>query len=235
MSNYAEQIKANYDRVVQRVTSAAMAGGRDVNDITIVGVTKYVSKELAADLVDAGCTNLGESRPQVLVEKASELPQTSIRWHMIGHLQRNKVGKTLQHASLIHSVDSLRLATAINRLAEQQNKVADILLEVNVSGEEAKHGIGPDQLADLLTQVKELGSLSVNGLMCMAGLGSGESETRQQFATLRQLRDGLADQASEKHSMCELSMGMSGDFELAIAEGATMIRIGSILFEGCNP
>lgn len=232
MNQTLQVLKENYQRVLQRVTLAAEAAGRDPSEITIVGVTKYVDAETARLLFEAGCRHLGESRPQVLDQKATALGDTPITWHMIGHLQRNKVARTLQHASLIHSVDSVRLAEAVNRIAGEQSRVVDVLLEVNVSGESAKHGFAFSEIRELLPSILELPSVSARGLMCMAGLASDESETRNQFAQLRQLRDEMQHQLPDNHQFTELSMGMSSDFELAIAEGATMVRVGSVLFEG---
>ena len=231
MTETADKLKANWDSVMERVAVAAEASGRAASDVRVVGVTKYVAPEIARLLFQAGCRDLGESRPQVLLEKTAALSDLDVTWHMIGHLQRNKVSKTLPHVSLIHSVDSQRLAGSVARLAIEQNITQDVLLEVNISGEEAKHGFTNSSLLEQLPELLSLNNIRFCGLMCMAGLASDETETRQQFEMLRLLRDSLQSNLSE-HPMTELSMGMSGDFELAIAEGATIVRVGSVLFEG---
>lgn len=231
MSRTAEKLNSNWLALQQRAVEAAKVAGREATDVRIVGVTKYVSPEIAEHLFLAGCHLLGESRPQALLEKVEQLAKHSVQWHMIGHLQRNKVTKILPHVSLIHSVDSVRLANTIDRLAGEQRKTQDVLLEVNVSGEEAKHGFSESSLQEQLAELLSLKHIRLCGLMCMAGLRSDETQTRRQFATLRELLDSLQRQVDE-HPMNELSMGMSGDFELAIEEGATIVRVGSVLFEG---
>ena len=186
------------------------------------------------ELAAAGCTDLGESRPQELWHKAGELASASgahaIRWHLVGHLQRNKIRRTLPLVSLIHSVDSLRLLEAID--AEWQTLTASsnkppkpvrILLEVNTSGEAAKHGLAPDEVEPLLAAATRFPRVEICGLMTMAALEGGPAVAARNFATLRQLADRLR--------LKERSMGMSGDFEAAIAEGATIVRIGSALWE----
>ena len=225
-------LRQNLQRVEQRIADAASCNARSVDDVTLVGITKYVDAATAALLAQAGCTDLGESRPQELWNKAISIDDPKIVWHLVGHLQRNKVARTLEHAAVIHSVDSLRLANAIDRMAGDKQLKPRILLEVNVSGESAKQGFDAEGLHHDIGIINDLPNVELAGLMCMAGLGLGEKETRAQFAELRRLRDELAGQLDDAISFCELSMGMSGDFEWAIAEGATIVRIGSILFEG---
>lgn len=232
MSEIAKTVRNNFLQVRQRVEQAAIDAGRDATEVQIVGVTKYVDADVVKMLFEAGCQNIGESRPQVLVGKANALKDIDITWHMVGHLQRNKVAKTLEHTSIIHSVDSVRLATAIDRIACEHNRMVEILLEVNVSGDAAKQGFEASELSISISQLAALKNVRLRGLMCMAGLTSDEAETRTQFAALRELRDQLQLKLPTGHEFTELSMGMSGDFEMAIAEGATMVRIGSILFEG---
>ena len=232
MSTTAETIRKNYLSVKERAEHAAKLAGRDPNEITIIGVTKYVDAEMAGMLCDAGCKNLGESRPQVLDEKAATLTDPEIVWHMIGHLQRNKVARTLRRSTFLHSVDSLRLAESINRIAGENQQSVEILLEVNVSGETAKHGFTAEEMPEVVDRLLPLPYVNLRGLMCMAGLTSNDDETRRQFQKLRELCDALQQRLPDDHQFTELSMGMSGDFEVAIAEGATMVRVGSILFDG---
>jgi pyridoxal phosphate enzyme (YggS family) len=233
---HRDRIAANWAEVVSEVSDAAIAVGRSVDEVKIIGVTKYVDAETTAALVEAGCKDLGENRPQVLWEKAeSGLIDESVRWHIIGHLQRNKVRRTLRHASLIHSVDSRRLFEAIATEAIGQEHKLDVMLEVNISGDDAKTGMDVDELTQLLEDFAGNGQQSavgirIVGLMAMAGWGTGADQAREQFSRVRELRDRL--KIKTQHPLTELSMGMSGDFAAAIAEGATMVRIGSRIFEG---
>ena len=232
MSNIEHRIADNVSRLRERVARAAERSGRTADDVTMVAVTKYVQLPEVRALLQAGCHDLGESRPQELWNKAAEVHGPDVRWHLVGHLQRNKIRRTLPLVSLIHSVDSRRLLEALDREAAQQQRVAEILLEVNVSAEEAKHGFAPDQLGEVLETLPQLSGVQVRGLMCMARLEEGPSAAGSDFARLRQLRDESRSRLPEGVSLDELSMGMSGDFEAAIAEGATIVRIGTALFEG---
>jgi pyridoxal phosphate enzyme (YggS family) len=244
-------IAQNLQRVRERITNAAVTAGRHGNEITLVGVTKYVGPSEAAELLAAGCHDLGESRPQELWRKAAELqragappleragasppPETLvIHWHLVGHLQRNKIRRTLPLLSLIHSVDSERLLAAINeeRATADDNKMPiSVLLEVNTSGEAAKHGLMPEQVAPLLATAERYPCVAIRGLMTMAALEGGATVAAQNFAILRELRDRLKSNIPSCVKLDELSMGMSGDFETAIREGATIVRIGSLLWE----
>ncbi len=230
----AERIASNVARLRQRIESAALAHGRAGSDITLVAVTKYVDVAIARTLVQAGCRDLGESRPQELWEKAGELADLEIRWHLIGHLQRNKVARTLPVASMIHSVDSVRLAATISRLAVESDQVQDVLLEVNISGESAKQGFAPADLPGQMDALCELSGIRLCGFMGMAAQGT-ETEVRPQFSSLRNTAEPLRSafsQHTDRHPLDQLSMGMSADFEWAIAEGATIVRVGSVLYEG---
>lgn len=229
-----EIFRQNLASVQARIAAAATAAGRSPDSVTLVAVTKYVDAEITGLLLDAGAQVLGENRPQVLNEKFEALSVRSVDWHLIGHLQTNKVKKVVGQAKLIHSVDSIRLIDAIEKHSLAQGIQTRVLLEVNVSGESAKHGIAPTELSELLKHCESLSAVKVDGLMCMAGLDGDASETRAQFALLRQLRDDHQSDDCPHISLKELSMGMSGDFEMAIAEGATLVRVGSTLFEGID-
>jgi pyridoxal phosphate enzyme (YggS family) len=228
----AMQLKKNVESIRRRIEVAAQKSGRSADQITLIGVTKYVDAAMTRAVFEAGCLDLGENRPQVLWDKAQETIDLSINWHMIGHLQRNKVKRTVACSTLIHSVDSLRLLTAINDAGANENKVVDVLIEVNVSGEEAKHGFKPDELSSVISDAGQLKNVSILGLMCMAGLNGDKDSARNEFASLRKLRDENQNPSSLNVQLKELSMGMSGDFEVAIEEGATMVRVGSLLFHG---
>ncbi|TWU31021.1 YggS family pyridoxal phosphate-dependent enzyme [Novipirellula artificiosorum] len=224
------QLSKNWNAVTDEVQQATVAAGRPAGSTKIVGVTKYVGAETTLALAEAGCYDLGESRPQLLWQKVDEVafpPQ--VQWHLIGHVQRNKLRRSLSLDPIIHSVDSGRLLIAIAEEAAAQQRTATVLVEVNISGEAAKTGLAPEQVETLLTQLPRNGVVVV-GLMAMAGWGIEASEARSQFAETRRLRDDL----QSRLGVClpELSMGMSGDFIEAIAAGATMVRIGSRLFEG---
>ncbi len=227
-----EIFRANLDAVQTRIEAAARSAGRSADDVTLVAVTKYVDAQTTALLADAGAIVLGENRPQVLDEKFKALTGRKIRWHLIGHLQTNKVKRVIQQAALIHSVDSIRLIDAIEKHSVALGLTTHVLLEVNVSEESAKHGIAPEGLPAMLEHCQRLTAVRIDGLMCMAGLGADAGETREQFSLLRQLRDAHRGSGCDHIALEELSMGMSGDFEMAIAAGATLVRVGSTLLEG---
>jgi len=233
--DFQEIIAENLARVRGRIDDAARAAGRDPNEVTLLGVTKYVEPDVAMLLFDAGLADLAESRPQQLWQKAALLADLPVRWHMIGHLQRNKVARTVPLVDMIESVDSPRLLEAIERTAADLDRRLPVLLEVNVSGDPAKHGLAPAEVEPLLRQMGNFPHVEVRGLMCMAGLEGDLDEARRDFAALRSLRDRLLGDCPEGVSLEELSMGMSGDFEVAIEEGATIVRVGSALFEGIAP
>ena len=199
--------------------------------MTLVAVTKYVEADVTRKMIAAGANVVGENRPQMLSAKATELSDANAEWHMIGSLQRNKVRLTVEHATLIHSVDRIKLLNAVAGEASAQRPVR-CLLEVNVSGEASKHGFAADELAGAIEHASTLEHVLVEGLMCMASLAGGPDDARREFASLRQLRDRHAGTGGANVNLAELSMGMSGDFEIAIEEGATIVRVGSALYEG---
>jgi len=232
MSNPALRIAQNVALVRKYIADAANRANRDPEGITLVAVTKYVGPAEVRALVEAGCTVLGESRPQQLLEKVEALPQLPVRWHMIGHLQRNKVRRTLPLVDMVESADNPRLVAAIDRIAGELSRRVPILLEVNVSGEAAKHGFQPAALEPFLEELAGYKNVEPRGLMCMAGLGDGPDSARREFAELRQLRDRLRENSPQGMQLDQLSMGMSGDYEVAVEEGATIVRVGSALFGG---
>lgn len=236
MNNPADacrQIADNWHRVVDEVSEAVAAAGRSRESIRIVGVSKYADATKTAALVAAGCSELGESRPQSLWSKAEAIGDPAVRWHMVGHLQRNKVRRTVPLVSLIHSIDSVRLAEAIDAEAGAIGGPVRGLLEVNISGDAAKHGLAADAVPAAVEAMSRLRHLRVVGLMGMAARGSDAAAARRTFESLRSLRDRFVERGiPEGVAMDELSMGMSGDFSEAIAAGATIVRIGSRLFEG---
>ena len=231
MPDQQQIIADNLARVRERIATVATAAGRLPGDVRLVAVTKYVGPHEAAALIAAGCDELGESRPQELWAKAAAPELASARWHLVGHLQRNKVKRTLPLVDLIHSVDSERLLAAIDEAAAARGRTIDVLLEINCSGEEAKHGFAPSVVEGVLFLLGNLLHVRVRGLMTMAGRTGGLDAARRDFAALRELRDTIQPQCPDGVLLNELSMGMSGDFEEAIRAGATIVRVGSALFD----
>ncbi|MDX1926501.1 MAG: YggS family pyridoxal phosphate-dependent enzyme [Pirellulaceae bacterium] len=230
----AKRIAENWHRVNAEVAEAAQRAGRSPSEILIVGVSKYVDVDLTAQLFDAGCTALGENRPQNLWGKADQFArdQRPASWHLIGHLQRNKIRRTLPHIGWLHSLDSLRLATALDVEATEAGLKLKVLLEVNVTQDTSKTGLPTSDLMQVAEQVVALPSLDLRGLMAMCSLESDAEVARREFAEVRELRDQLQTRFGPQVNLDQLSMGMSGDFREAIAEGSTMLRIGSSLFAG---
>lgn len=230
----AEQarIAENVRVVRQQIAEAAVRSGRQASDVQLVAVTKYVDPDVIRTLVACGCHVLGESRPQVLWSKADVLSDVEIAWHLIGHLQRNKLRRTLPLCQLVHSGDSRRLLVEMNKEAIRMGCPVDVLLEVNISGDAEKHGFDPQQVAAELPAIAELDHLRILGLMAMATRGSSSEEARRDFAALRDLRDQLEGDCPDNIDLSQLSMGMSNDFQVAIEEGATVVRVGSALFAG---
>jgi pyridoxal phosphate enzyme (YggS family) len=234
MSTIESRIAENLARVQMRIEAACRRAGRDTAEVRLVAVTKSARLEWIESLVALGVRDLGESRPQQLLERAAEVRQPQligepIRWHLVGHLQRNKVRKILPVAACLHSVDSLPLATRIDGLCFELGLRARVLLEVNVSGEASKDGFTPSVLADEWPSLCKVHNVEIAGLMTMAPFSENPEGARPAFRRLRELRDRLAPNSPQ---LRELSMGMSGDFEVAIEEGATFVRIGTALFDG---
>jgi pyridoxal phosphate enzyme (YggS family) len=217
--------------VEERIQAACRRAGRPRDAVTLVAVTKTVPAEVAALLPELGLFNLGENRPQELWRKAAALPAT-VHWHLIGHLQRNKVERTLPLVELIHAVDSERLLLTLEVEAARRGRSVDVLLEVNASRESAKHGFAPEAVPALLPRLRELGHVRVLGLMTMAAYEKEPEQCRLTFAEVRRLRDQLREHLPAPHRLELLSMGMTNDFEVAIEEGATLIRLGTALWEG---
>jgi pyridoxal phosphate enzyme (YggS family) len=220
----------NLRRIEERTTAACQRANRAPSEVTLVAVTKTVSPEIAGSMVELGVGDLGESRPQELWKKAAVVK--GAHWHLIGHLQRNKIEQTLPHIHLIHSIDSFRLLTAIDESADRLGRAVEALLEFNLSREPQKHGFTVDDLAAITTALRELKSIRIRGLMTMAALSDDAEHSRPVFRELRNLRDQMRDTVSQPHALDHLSMGMSQDYEVAIEEGATLIRVGSALFDG---
>jgi hypothetical protein len=234
MPEFVQLIRDNLARVRRQIADAAARSGRTVEKVKLVAVTKAAGEAAIRALVEAGCRDLGESRPQQLWDRAARLADLPIRWHMIGTLQRNKVRRTLPLVQMLQSADSPTLVEAVDRVAAELSLCVPVLLEANVSGEGSKRGFDPVSVEPYLDELARLEHVKIRGLMCMAGLEGGLERARRDFAALRELRDRLKPSCPDRVSLDELSMGMSGDFEAAIEEGATIVRIGSALFEGTD-
>ena len=222
-------IKANIQRIQERIANAAQSAGRVAEDITLVAVTKTVDAEAAKQVLEAGVFDLGENRVQSFLDKYEVLADRP-NWHLIGHLQTNKVKYLIGKVGLIHSVDSVHLAEEINKKAQSQGLCQDILFQFNISGEASKSGAAAEEAEAIFEALSTFESIRIRGLMTMAPLGADEAETRQVFAGLRTLSEKLKTGNYPNANMECLSMGMSGDFEAAIKEGANLVRIGSALF-----
>ena len=232
MPSIVEIIAENVAEIRQRIAAAASRAGTDPASVAMVAVTKYVGPEKTRAVFQAGCPILGESRPQQLWPKAEALRDIPIHWHMIGHLQRNKVRRTLPIVKMVQSVDNLRLLETIDRIAGELSLKMPVLLEVNISGEADKHGFSPRAMPPLMAKMAKFSNIEIQGLMCMAALSAGTDDARRDFSALRALRDSLAGECPENVNLKELSMGMSNDFEAAVEQGATIVRVGSALFRG---
>jgi len=220
-----DEIRANLERVRERIARAAERAGRRGEDVLLIAVSKTVEVEKIREAIAAGVPALGENRVQEARGKIAELGRP-VPWHLIGHLQTNKVKEALSLFDLIHSIDRLELARECERRANDRGRPVDVLLEVNVAGEASKGGVAPDAVAETLDEISGLGHLRMRGLMAIPPPVERAEDARQWFQALRKL--------GERHGLAELSMGMSADFEVAIEEGATMVRVGTAIF-GSRP
>jgi pyridoxal phosphate enzyme (YggS family) len=223
-----DRIRENVDRVRGRIAEAARRSGRAPDAVRLVAVTKKNPPERILPLIAHGQLDLGENFPQELWRKVEALADQPVRWHLIGHLQTNKAKRTASMVHLIHSVDSLKLL----RLIDDLETPPAVLLQANCSGEEAKHGWAPEAMLAEAEAVASCARVPIVGLMTMAGYDTTNEEARPTFALLRDLRDRMRSRTGL--DLPELSMGMSGDFEAGIEEGATLVRVGSALFEGLD-
>lgn len=225
-------IKDKLNSVQESIKKAAIKSGRDASGIILVCVVKEASLEAVNEAVENGITDIGENRVQDALTKYELLnKRAGLRWHFIGHLQKNKVKKTIKLFDLIHAVDSLHLAEEIQKHAEKIAKIQSILVEVNISGENTKYGVAPEALEGLIKAIQSMRNLMLLGLMTMAPYTANPEDSRIHFKKLRELRDGLSSYNCENIDMKHLSMGSSGDFEVAIEEGADIVRIGSAIFK----
>jgi len=222
-------ILENYSRVKDKIAASASRQGRDLSEITLVAVSKGYPWDYIQPIYAAGAKDFGENRVQEALDKRKQAPN-DIRWHMIGHLQSHKVKKIMGAFSLLHSVDSFELAQKISKTSLEMGLTTSILLQANTSGEKSKQGLNPNEWKMVFEKVMDLPGIHVEGWMTMAPYVEDEKIIRDCFVDLRKLRDDLNAQLSNDKKIRHLSMGMSHDFHWAIAEGATILRIGTAIF-----
>lgn len=222
-------IRENLVSVQEKIAESCERAGRDAKDVRLIAVSKTKPVRALAEAYEAGCRDFGENKVQELTEKYEELPK-DIRWHMIGHLQRNKVKYLVGRVYMIHSVDSMKLAEEISREAVKKNVTVPILVEVNVAGEESKFGTSVRETEMLVREIAALPGISVRGLMTIAPYVEKAEDNRQYFVNLRQLSVDIKNKNIDNVSMDVLSMGMTGDYTVAVEEGATYVRVGTGIF-----
>lgn len=223
------EIKKNIENVRSRMAEACEKSGRAAEDVRLIAVSKTKPVSALQEAYECGCRDFGENKVQELVEKYEALPK-DIRWHMIGHLQRNKVKYIVDKVYLIHSVDSLRLAQEIEKEAAKIEKTVNILIEVNVAAEESKFGVAAEEALALAEEIAKMPHIRVKGLMTIAPYVEDAEENRQYFEKLKKIYVDIIHKNIDNVFMEELSMGMTGDYEVAISEGATCIRVGTGIF-----
>lgn len=222
-------IQEHIKEVERKIEEACARGNRNREDITLIAVSKTKPLEDLIEAYEAGCRDFGENKVQEILEKAPKMPPDA-RFHMIGHLQRNKVKQVLPHVVLIHSVDSVRLAEQIQQEAEKLGKTMNVLLEVNVAKEESKFGFYLEQVMDAVETISKFSHVRIQGLMTIAPFVEEPEENREVFQKLYQLSVDIKKKNIDNVNMCVLSMGMTGDYQVAIEEGASMIRVGTGIF-----
>lgn len=226
-------IKENLKIVEENIEAACKRAGRNRDEVTLIAVSKTKPVEMLREAIEYGMVDFGENKVQEMCDKIDVIPE-KLNWHMIGHLQRNKVKYIVDKSYLIHSVDSLRLAEQINAEAQKKNVVCDILLEVNIANEESKFGLSSEEVPELLAKIKTMKNVRVKGLMTIAPFVDNPEDNREHFRNLHKLFIDMREQTSDNISMEVLSMGMTGDYEVAIEEGATMVRVGTGIFGARN-
>ena len=222
-------IKENLNRVQVNIRNACARAGRKEDEVTLIAVSKTKPVSMLEEAYALGVRDFGENKVQELVDKAGQLPE-DIRWHMIGHLQRNKVKYIIDKVYLIHSVDSLRLAEEISKEAVKHGVTANILIEVNVAGEESKFGVSPEDTPGLIEEISRLPAIQVRGLMTIAPFVEKAEDNRIIFNALLKLYVDISRKNIDNVHMDFLSMGMTGDYEVAVEEGATFVRVGTGIF-----
>ncbi|HBA69815.1 MAG TPA: YggS family pyridoxal phosphate-dependent enzyme [Lachnospiraceae bacterium] len=223
------KITGNIRHVEENIRLACQRAGRSAEDVTLIAVSKTKPLPMLMEAYRYGCRHFGENKVQELTDKYEKMPK-DIKWHMIGHLQRNKVKYIVDKVYLIHGVDSLKLAEEISKESLKKNVVSHILVEVNIAGEETKYGISKEETEELVREISVLPSIKVEGLMAIAPYVENPEKNRQYFVELQQLSVDIKRKNIDNVNMNVLSMGMTGDYEVAIEEGATYIRVGTGIF-----
>lgn len=223
-------MKQQLEQIRLRIRQAAESCNRDADSVRLVAVSKTIAADIVKEAIEAGVTILGENYVQEARDKFKALAQYPVSWHFIGHLQSNKARHAVRLFDLIHSVDSLKLAHELDKQAGKLEKIQQILVQVNISAEDTKSGISTDEAPRLIAEISRLKNLAVKGLMTMPPYFYQPQKVQPFFAALRELRDQISEQTLPNVSLDELSMGMTGDFEVAIKEGATLVRIGTAIF-----
>lgn len=222
-------IQDNIVDVEKKIMAACNRSGRKREEVTLIAVSKTKPVDMMLEAIRAGIMDFGENKVQELCDKNEQIKE-ELYWHMIGHLQRNKVKYIIDKNILIHSLDSLRLAEQIQLDAQKRNIIQDVLIEVNIASEESKYGFKPEEVEDAILAIAKLDSIRIKGLMCVAPYTEIAEENRIYFKKMRQLLVDIKEKNIDNVTMEMLSMGMSGDFEVAIEEGATLVRIGTGIF-----
>lgn len=226
---YRTRVREAVPRILERLEAAARRAGREPSSVRLVAVTKGHPVEAVRAALSCGLEDLGENRVSELEEKVAAVGREGVRWHMIGHLQRRKAPRVLDICDLLHSLDSERLAERLDRVAAREGVRVRILVQLNTSGEESKSGFSPERAVDTLGSILELESLEVCGLMTMAPLTQDEAILRATFRRVREVHEAAGDQLPAYRGT-ELSMGMTNDYEIAVEEGSTMVRLGTAIF-----
>ncbi|HOQ37999.1 MAG TPA: YggS family pyridoxal phosphate-dependent enzyme [Acetivibrio sp.] len=229
MDDKLDFIKRNLDSVMERIEKAAQRSGRNARDIKLIAVTKTVEPEKILKIIDEGILDLGENRVQELTKKY-DIIDRKCNWHLIGHLQTNKVKYIIDKVKLIHSVDRLELAQEINKRAQSHGITVDVLVQVNVSGEESKFGVALEEAREMVEKMSAFSNIRIRGFMTMAPFAENPESIRYVFSKLRDFSIDIRKENLDNNNMDILSMGMSNDFEVAIEEGSNMVRIGTALF-----
>ena len=224
-----QRLKNNYLYVEKRVEEACKRAGRKREDVTLIAVSKTKPLSMVREIHSLNVIDFGENKVQELCDKYDKMEE-KVNWHLIGHLQRNKVKYIVDKVKMIHSVDSFRLASQIDSEAKKKNVIVDILIEVNVAGEETKYGVSVEEVSPLIVEISSLQNVRVKGLMTIAPFVENPEENRVHFRKLRQLAVDIKKKNIDNVTMNELSMGMTNDFEVAIEEGATLVRVGTAIF-----
>lgn len=224
-----DYLKLNINEINEKIDAACKKAGRNRDDITLIGVTKTIDEDIINASLELGISDIGENKVQEITRKYDQIKK-GVKWHLIGHLQSNKVKYIIDKVDLIHSVDSVKLAREINKRAKQHNKVMHILIQVNIADEDSKFGISSESVHDLLEEISAFEHIKVMGLMNIAPFYDEPEQARNDFKVMKNIFDTIETAAIDNVEMKYLSMGMTGDFEVAIEEGANLLRVGTGIY-----